>query len=81
KVGYFGDLPMWVPASQSGMFQVNNRRALDTGLKFRPLADTIRDALAWFAESRPPDYDFPRGFGLTREREKQLLTAWKSRKT
>ena len=79
KVGFFGDLPMWVPASQSGMFQVSNRRALDTGLKFRPLADTVRDALAWFAQARPPDYDFTKGYGLTREREKTLLAAWKGR--
>jgi 2'-hydroxyisoflavone reductase len=79
KVSPFGDMPMWLPASQSGMFQVSNRRALDTGLKFRPLADTIRDALAWFAQARSADYDFNRGFGLTREREKTLLASWKAR--
>jgi 2'-hydroxyisoflavone reductase len=61
------------------MFQVSNRRALDTGLKFRPLADTVRDALAWFAQARPADYDFTKGYGLTRDREKTLLAAWKAR--
>ncbi len=80
KVSGFSDLPMWLPQSESpGFATISHKKAIATGLRSRPLADSIRDTLAWSAESRPPGYDFPRGFGLGAEREKQLLTAWKSR--
>jgi len=80
KVDGFTDLPMWLSQSESpGFATINHKKAIATGLRSRPLADTIRDTLAWSAESRPPGYDFPRGFGLPAEREKQLLAAWKGR--
>ena len=43
-------------------------RAFDTGLTPRPLADTIRDTLAWARSSTMPD-----GTGLTEEQERRLL--------
>jgi nucleoside-diphosphate-sugar epimerase len=46
-----GDLPLWVaPGSnpnQRGLFAMSNERAKQAGLALRPLADTIRDTLAW----------------------------------
>ncbi len=80
KVSGFTDLPMWVSQSEEpGFATVSHKKAIATGLRSRPLADTIRDTLAWSAESRPAGYDFPRGFGLPADREKQLLAAWKGR--
>ncbi len=80
KVSGFTDLPMWLSQSEApGFSTVSNQKAIATGLRSRPLADTVRDTLAWWAESRPAGYDFPRGFGLPAEREKQLLAAWKGR--
>jgi 2'-hydroxyisoflavone reductase len=49
-------MPVWVPAdgSSAGITQVNNEKSVAKGLEFRPLADTVRDTLAWF-KSLPPE--------------------------
>jgi 2'-hydroxyisoflavone reductase len=47
------------------------------GLTFRPLADIIRDTLAWDA-AHPRDLE--RRAGLKPEREAQLLQAWHDQK-
>ena len=52
------------------MSQVSVDRAIAAGLAFRPLADTIRDTLAW-ASARPPGHQGRAG--LTPEREAELL--------
>jgi nucleoside-diphosphate-sugar epimerase len=45
------ELPLWVaPESnpdQRGLFAMSNERAKQAGLALRPLADTVRDTLAW----------------------------------
>jgi nucleoside-diphosphate-sugar epimerase len=43
------DLPLWTPEEKSGFDSVDNGKARAEGLTFRPLADTIRDTLAWVA--------------------------------
>ncbi len=70
EVAPWMDLPLWLPAELDGMSQVSVDRAIAAGLAFRPLADTIRDTLAW-ANSRPPDHQWRAG--LTPEREAELL--------
>lgn len=70
------ELPLWIPASEpdaAGMDRVSIARALQTGLRFRPLADTVRDTLAW--DGTRPD-DLPRRAGLSRARETEVLRAW-----
>jgi 2'-hydroxyisoflavone reductase len=42
-------------------------------LTFRPLAETVRDTLAW-RKSLPADGEWPAG--LKGEREAQLLATW-----
>ena len=73
----WSELPLWVPEGDgeyAGLHQVNIDRALAHGLTFRPLADTVRDTLAW-AATRPADT--PWRAGLTRDREAQVLAAWR----
>lgn len=70
-------LPLWIneenePAS-AGFFLFDCSKAINAGLSFRPIADTVRDTLAWDA-TRPAD--LTRRAGLTREREAELLAAW-----
>ncbi len=82
QVGPYSELPLWVP-EQFHMFEsVNCARAFGAGLTCRPLAETIRDALAW-ARTLPPG---PRQatYGrvtlppaLSRAREAELLQAWR----
>jgi 2'-hydroxyisoflavone reductase len=67
EVGPWMEMPLWLP--RAGRTYAKNERARAQGLKFRPVADTIRDTLAWAKES-------PRRFertGLKPEKEAMLL--------
>ena len=72
KVGQWSELPLWLPAEMKH----DVSKALKAGLQLRPLADTIRDILAWDA-ARPADQ--PRNFTFSPEREREVLTAWHQR--
>jgi len=75
----WSELPLWLPAedpANAGFDAIDCTRAIAAGLRFRPLADTIRDTLAW-AATRPADHEWRAG--LKREREAELLEAWGSR--
>jgi 2'-hydroxyisoflavone reductase len=79
EVAPWQDLPFWVPASSEnapGLFTIDCRRALATGLTFRPLAETVQDTLAW-ANRRAPDWSWRAG--LEGEKETAVLQAWHRR--
>ncbi|GIK37903.1 MAG: hypothetical protein BroJett011_17360 [Chloroflexota bacterium] len=77
----FDGLPFWVPAEMEGVFRVSVERATAAGLAYRPIAETVRDTLAWLAATQPPDRTSPIEIttGLTLEREAALLQAWRQR--
>jgi nucleoside-diphosphate-sugar epimerase len=81
KVEPFREMPLWVPAAAAGFMQCDIRRALDAGLTFRPLSDTIRATLDWDAprseEQRKPVQGELIGASMTADRERQLLQAWR----
>ena len=77
KVEAWSDMPVWTGA-ESGMARTNINRALGKGLTFHPLGETARDTLTWF-KSFPPDRQAKLRAGITREREAQILAAWKKR--
>ena len=63
-----------------GYTSINIDRALDHGLRFRPLAQTHMDTRDWWfsdavSEERRNNPRFP----LTAERESEILAAWKAR--
>ncbi len=64
----------WVPDEYMGMRAVNCSKAFAQGLTFRPLADTVRDTLAWKTAS--PTRDTLRS-GVSPEQEQQMLQEWK----
>jgi len=64
------EMPLWVPEKDGGFLQVPIGRALGTALRFRPLAETIADTLAW-SRKRPVDHAWKAG--LTPERERELI--------
>lgn len=76
EVGAYVEMPLWVPAEYASFETFNCQKAIDAGLQFRPLADTVRDTLTWQA-TRPPNYQW-RG-GLTPQREAELLQKWHAR--
>lgn len=70
------EMPLWIPESDegaAGFSAFNCRKAIAAGLTFRPLADTVRDTLAW-ASTRPADHAWRAG--LPSEREAAALKAW-----
>jgi 2'-hydroxyisoflavone reductase len=69
------EIPLWFPGAP-GVAAVNCGRAIAAGLAFRPLADTVRDTLAW--DAAPPP-GAARRAGLEGEREAELLRAWHTR--
>jgi 2'-hydroxyisoflavone reductase len=72
KVEPWSDMPVWVPDDEEGrgFSRVNVSKAINAGLKFRPLEETVRDTLEW-AQTRPSDHVWRAG--LTAEREAQVL--------
>jgi 2'-hydroxyisoflavone reductase len=71
----YTELPLWVPETEGGFDRFDISRALAAGLTFRPVADTVRDTLAWDA-TRPAGTE--RRNGLPPEREAALLEAFRA---
>jgi 2'-hydroxyisoflavone reductase len=63
-----GAFPLWAGSGMPGIHTVNCQKAIDAGLTFRPLADTIRDTLDYL-NSLPADHEWRVGLGPERERE------------
>jgi 2'-hydroxyisoflavone reductase len=77
NVAPWSDLPAWLPddGEDAGFARVDISKALNAGLKFLSLEETIHDTLEW-ANSRPSDH--PWRAGLKAERESELLELLKS---
>jgi 2'-hydroxyisoflavone reductase len=77
EVGEHGweQLPYWYP-ELAGFCAFDVSKAIPSGLRFRPLAETIADTLAW---DRTRGQTWPMGAGITPERERDLLDAWRKR--
>jgi 2'-hydroxyisoflavone reductase len=77
-------VPLWVPPEYRHFFRVDVRKAQAAGLRYRPLADTVRDTLAWLQgegrDQAPRERNGIRS-GLTREQEAELLAEWRAEKT
>lgn len=70
-----GHIPVWTPKEWRGIFQANCTKAINAGLLFRPVEQTIRNTLNWH-DMRPSDYELK--VGLTLDREKELLEKWRA---
>src|SRR6266480_1224936 len=77
KVEAWSDMPVWA-GDERGLSRTKIDRALSKGLTFRPLADTARDTLAWF-KALPQDRQSKMRAGITAEREREVLEAWKKK--
>lgn len=79
KVGAWSDMPVWVPPAgeMEGFARVSIARALESGLAFRPVDDTVRDTLAWW-KTEPEERRRTMRAGLPAEREAEVLAAWKA---
>jgi 2'-hydroxyisoflavone reductase len=80
NVADFTDLPLWPypDGPYSAIWYANAERATAKGLKHRPLAETIVDIHNWF-QALPEDRRQKRLAGISREQERELLSAWHQR--
>lgn len=79
----WGELPVWMPQDDVEMYALHTSdvaRALDWGLRIRPLRETVADTWAWVQEvdaagaapeARP-------GIGLDAGKERAALDVWRS---
>ena len=73
------ELPLWLPSGDpqlAGLYRIDTARAEATGLRTRPLPETVAAVLG---EGLPAADDPRRAGKLTREREAALLAAWAAR--
>jgi 2'-hydroxyisoflavone reductase len=70
-----GDFPLWASGYDVSIGSANPAKAYASGLSPRPLADTIRDTLAWIETQDGP----PAGVGLDPQREAAILASWQAR--
>lgn len=73
------DLPVWIPPTEPmrGFHRRSIAAALDAGLTFRPLEDTVKTTLEWW-RTLPPERRAKPRMGLTPEREAAVLEALKA---
>ncbi|WP_166786744.1 NAD-dependent epimerase/dehydratase family protein [Jeotgalibacillus salarius] len=72
EAGPFVEVPFWLPVSEDypdGFILADASKAINKGLTFRPLEETISDTLLWLNERSGDEWKA----GLSKEREQELL--------
>jgi 2'-hydroxyisoflavone reductase len=76
-------LPLWLPAKDSaGLWDQDTTAAERSGLRCRPVRETVADTLDWLrTDAAPGPIEAPRApaAGLDAAREAELLAAWHAR--
>ncbi|MBL8958568.1 MAG: NAD-dependent epimerase/dehydratase family protein [Gemmatimonadetes bacterium] len=77
--GIQGAVP-WImlEGNNEGHTSIKNAKAVAAGLRFRPLAETVRDTLAWWPSVPEARRNAPR-FAISAENEAKALADWKAR--
>ncbi|MGE7761186.1 SDR family oxidoreductase [Peribacillus sp. NPDC097895] len=83
KVEPWGEMPLWIPEEfplpgakepLNGFLAVDNKKAINNGLSFRPLSETLEDIWDW-EKNRSGSAE--RKTGIHRQHESDLLRLWK----
>lgn len=79
----FDNMPYWNP-DRPGFERISAAKARAAGFSNRALAETAKDAWAWYQQTVPANLVYPQkqyGFewGISPERERDILAAWKTR--
>lgn len=64
--------------NDDGMMSIRVLKAIDAGLRYRPVEETLRDTLAWWPSVPQERRDKPQ-FSITPDIEKQALADWHAR--
>ena len=77
NVAPWSDMPAWVPdnGEDAGFSRIDVTKAINAGLQFSPISETIKDVLIW-ASYMPAEYEWKAG--LKPERENELLELLKN---
>ncbi|MEU6323195.1 NAD-dependent epimerase/dehydratase family protein [Streptomyces sp. NPDC047009] len=68
------ELPLW--RTHAGVWAVDSQRAVEEGLRCRPIAETIRDTWQWWAaDGRPVDHPRRAAHGIAAEKEASILAS------
>jgi 2'-hydroxyisoflavone reductase len=81
QVRPWSHMPVWIPprGDTAGFASRSIQRALDKGLKFRPLADTTRATLEFY-DKQTEERKAQLRAGLPEAREKEVLKLWREKK-
>ncbi|MCW2960688.1 MAG: hypothetical protein JWM90_1075 [Thermoleophilia bacterium] len=79
EVEPWSELPAWLPAAagHAVLLSMDTARARAAGLHTRPLAETMSHVLEWIQQAHPEPLRDPPA-GLTPDRERHLLAAWRA---
>lgn len=79
KAGALGQYPIWLApvGGYAGFHTWSNEGAMKAGLKFRPVADTVRDTLAWYLEQEKVEGGRTRLAAPSAEAEAKVLETFK----
>jgi len=76
----WNELPIWADPSFVGIFSFDTSLAIQKGLTFRPLSETVADTWNWLQNySKENAPIFPASIGLPLEKEQAALSAWAHR--
>ena len=72
------DFPIWIPAQGelAAFAEIDVTRALNAGLRLRPLNTTVHDTLQWHLARAAAEREHPKA-GISADRESELLAAWR----
>jgi 2'-hydroxyisoflavone reductase len=74
----WSEVPLWLSYKRNmpGFLNINVQKAINAGLTFRPLSETISSILSWDSSRE----NIKRQAGLDREKERELLILWEQSK-
>lgn len=78
KVSPWEEMPLWMPVKEDKyrhLGSISSTKALESGLKYRPLSKTLQDTFLWDS-TLLAEIDLYRFAGLRPEREAELLGKW-----
>jgi 2'-hydroxyisoflavone reductase len=84
EAGAWVEVPLWIPEAEGpGTWRIDTSRAEASGLRCRPIAETVADVWAWLRDggldAEGPDWlSDHAATGMSAERERELLSAVRS---
>lgn len=80
QVAAWSEMPLWLPEEAAphlrGFMFISPRKAIDEGLRFRPVSETVRDTLAWYQTEHANEL---LKAGLNSDKERSLIAELRSR--